>query len=177
MSKSLSVIQTVFKVLRIICKVALILCIVGGVGCGIGLICALFIPFIPNEIIALFSDEIHIGIGDIIIPCLSGLAVCVSEAVLFYFSERYFKNELEAGTPFTYEGSKEIFRLGVLCIAIPFGVSFFVGALQLIGKGLNGTEISTSFSIGRGLVLMLASAIFKYGAEISQGDTDRENEQ
>ena len=176
MSKSLSVIQTVFKVLRIICKVLFILCIVGGVGCIIGLTCALFVPFLHNAIIDIISDEAQISMGAIIIPCLSGLITCVSEAVLFYFSEIYFKRELESGTPFTYEGSKEIFRLGVLCIAIPFGASFLIGILELIGKGINGTDISSTFSIGRGLVLIFASVIFKYGAEISQKDTNQDNE-
>ena len=138
-----------------------------------------FIPFLPNEITELIADEAQMSIGAMMIACFAGLCVCASEAVLFRFGEIYFKNELEAGTPFTLEGSREIFRLGVLSIAVSVGVSLFLGIViaiwEAVSKGALSFDISTSFSLGRGLVLMFASLIFKHGAEISQGDTDKEN--
>lgn len=180
MSKSLSTIQTVFKVLKILCKVLFILCIVGAVGCAVGAICVCFVGVLPNEIIGLISDEAEISICAMVISCISGLVVCASEAVIFRFSEIYFTHVLEAGTPFTYEGSKEIFRLGVISIAVPLGVSILLGILlgisQVAFDGANSIDIDGSISIGGGLVLMFLSLIFKYGTELSQNGIDKEND-
>ena len=42
------------------------------------------------------------------------LIVCAGQAVLAKFAETYFKNKLQAGTPFTFGGAKELLRLGVM---------------------------------------------------------------
>ena len=49
------------------------------------------------------------------------MVVCAGEAVLAKFAEVYFQNELQAETPFTLAGAKELLRLGILTITIPTG--------------------------------------------------------
>ena len=172
MSKSLSTIQIVFKVLRIISKVVFILCIVGTVGCAIGLLTLCFIPALLSGISDIIVGETGLSVASMCVACFGGMVVCASEAVIFRFSEIYFSHELEAGTPFTYEGSKEIFRLGIISIVVPFAVSVLLGIVygifQVISGDSNSVDFSTSTSIGTGLVFIFASVIFKYGAELEQ---------
>ena len=134
MSKTLSTIQTVFKVLKILCKVVFILCLVGGIGCAVGLLILSIVPLAPLDIEEIIAEEADMSVASLCITCIAGIVVCASEAVVFKFSEIYFTHELEAGTPFTYEGSKEIFRLGIISLAVPFGASVFSGILLGIAQ-------------------------------------------
>lgn len=64
---------------------------------------------------------------------LSGwMIVCAGEAVVAKFAEIYFKNELQAETPFTIGGAKELQRLGILVIA----VSVFCNAAGVLVEGV-----------------------------------------
>ena len=64
---------------------------------------------------------------------LSGwMFVCAGEAVVAKFAEIYFKNELQAETPFTIGGAKELQRLGILVIA----VSVFCNAAGVLVEGV-----------------------------------------
>lgn len=64
---------------------------------------------------------------------LSGwMIVCAGEAVVAKFAEIYFKNELQAETPFTIGGAKELQRLGILVIA----VSVFCNAAGVLAEGV-----------------------------------------
>lgn len=180
MSKSLSTIQTIFKVLRIIAKVVFIICLVGAICSAVGLLILCLVPFMPHNVTDIISKETDMGIAAMCVACISGIVACVAEAVVARFCEIYFTHELEAGTPFTYEGSKEIFRLGIISIAVSFGVSVLLGILigiaQLI-SGATSIDIDTSTSIGTGLVFIFLSVVFKYGAEITQNEKESEEQQ
>lgn len=181
MSKSLSIIQTVFKVLKIICKVLFILCLVGGIGCAVGLLLLSLIPLASIGISEIITDEADMSIDSMCFACITGMVVCISEAVVLRFGEIYFTHELEAGTPFTYEGSKEVFRFGIISIIVPLAVSVFLGILYgffyLISGDISNMDIDNSVSLGGGLTLIFASVIFKYGAEIINNDKETEEEQ
>lgn len=175
MSKSLSTIQTVFKVLRIISKVVGIICLVGGIMCGVGILVSLIIPLMPDSIEKIIKEEADTGFLDMAFECIGGAVICISEAVIAFMSERYFARELEAGTPFTYEGSKELFRLGIISLAVPLGVSVFLGLLLGIFNliSVNGRlDISNSVSFAKGIIFMFSSLIFKYGAELEEKRRD-----
>ena len=64
------------------------------------------------------------------------LIVCAGQAVLAKFAETYFKNKLQAGTPFTFGGAKELLRLGVLTLDLSFdnGASIVLGVMFLPGS-------------------------------------------
>ena len=180
MSKSLSIIQTVFKVLRIIAKVVFIICLVGAICSAVGLMILCLVPFMPQNVTDIILEETDMGIGAMCIACISGVVACVAEAVIARFCEIYFAHELEAGTPFTYEGSKEIFRLGIISIAVSFGTSVILGILIGIAKLVSGAssfDIDASTSIGTGLVFIFLSVVFKYGAEINQNEKQTEEQQ
>lgn len=167
MSKTLSNILTVFKVVRVIAKVVFILCIIGAVGCAIGLFS---LRAVGNNLPPFIISENILSLPSVYAACISGLIACVGEAILAFLSERYFVNVLSAGTPFTMEGSKELFRLGVTSIIISAAISVASGFVFAIcayfSADLSSFDFNASISISTGLFFMFLSLIFKHGAEL-----------
>ena len=96
------------------------------------------------------------------------------EAVLAKFSERYFKNELKAGTPFTFAGAKEMLRLGILILAVPTGCAVAGSIVEGLVAGFMEVEkaavIGNEASIVLGVMFILAALLCRYGAELRQSD-------
>ena len=158
MSKTLSNILTVFKVLRVIAKVVFILCIVGGAGCLLGL-AALPLARIPSVTeLSYFA-------------CIAGACVCAGEAVFAYLAEKYFQSVINEGTPFSLDGAKECFRLGIASIIITVAVEVATGVTAGIVMLLSEAptldmDVDVTISLTTGLALLFLSMIFKYGAEL-----------
>ena len=100
------------------------------------------------------------------------------QAVLAKFAETYFKNKLQAGTPFTFGGAKELLRLGVLTLVIPTGCSVLGSIAEGIAAGFWNAEkaaaLDLSFDNGASIVLgvmfLPGSLPCRYGAELTQQD-------
>lgn len=172
MGKTLSNILTVFKVARIIAKIVFILCIIGGAGCLLGL------SALPLAEAVLSAVGEGVIVSSAYAGCIIGLFACTGEAVFAFFAERYFKNVLKAGTPFTFEGAKESFRLGIMSIIISVAVSIitgFIASIVLLFMLGNTADIdfNTSFSLSTGLFFLFMSLIFKHGAEVQQAYAER----
>jgi len=176
MSKTLSIILTVFKVLKIISKVVFILCIVGTAGCLVG--------FFATAVFGGMLDGMIAGGFDVYsscFACIIGIFACVGGAVFAFLSEKYFKNVLDAKTPFTFDGAKECFRLGIASLIISVAVSVASGiaegiAWMLSNFGSLNFDVNVSFSLSTGLFFMFLSLIFKYGAEL-QASTENTGSQ
>ena len=165
MSKSLKTIQTIVKVARVLAKIVMIICIIGAVCSAI----ALGAIFASGGLgyTDLFSS---VNLGDMYFGCIIALLACVAEGVLSFLAIKYFDHELASGTPFTFDGSKELFRLGLVNLAVGFGISFLQivisGIIWLYFPEMEGVSES-NFSVGTGISMMLLSLVFKYGAEVS----------
>ncbi len=171
MSKSLSTLQTIAKVAAIVCKVIFILCIVGAVGSLVGLLAlAILGPSLVGGNGHQFVDEVALMSG--ILGCITGMIICAGEAVLARMGERYFMHEQEAGTPFTKDGAKEIFRLGIASLIVSVatstacGIAF--GIVWIFEPSIGATDAPSAISIGVGLVCLLLSVIFAHGAELRE---------
>lgn len=122
--KTLNTIQTLSKIGRILSKIVSIFCIVGFAIC-----ITAFVPvFIMGKNVFTFggitlkniiSDYRPYSVGSVCFALANGAILCAGEAVLAQFAAHYFDRELKDGTPFTLEGANELFRLGILAIAIP----------------------------------------------------------
>lgn len=171
MSKTLSTILTIFKVAKIVAKVVFILCIVGGAGCLVGLAT---LPLLDLAIAAEFVAEEGIELGAAYLACIVGAVTCAGEAVFAFFAERYFGHVLESGTPFTFEGAKESFRLGIVSIIVSGAVAVTSGMglaiYQLITSDGAQIDVDMSVSLTTGLFFMFMSLIFKHGAELQAVD-------
>ena len=102
------------------------------------------------------------------------LIVCAGQAVLAKFAETYFRNELQAGTPFTFGGAKELLRLGVLTLVIPTGCSVLGRIAAGFWNAEKAAALDLSFdneaSIVLGVMFLPGSLLCRYGAELTQQD-------
>ncbi len=167
MSKTLSNILTVFKIARILAKIVFICCIIGGVCCLLGLFMLPMVEGVmPDGILAETGFDIDTAYLAMIVAIVS----CVGEAVFAFLAERYFKSVLDSQTPFTFNGAKECFRLGVASLIISAAVSIIsaiVAGIVVALAQINVVEpdFSTSITLSTGLFFMFISMLFKYGAE------------
>ena len=171
---TLKTIQTLSKIGKIISRIIFILCIVGFVGCIIGMISLAVIPSdlkIGDVTIHAFIEEkAKISIGACYAAMAAGMVLCVGEAVQCKFAELYFTHELAAGTPFTFDGSKELTKLGILTICISLGTSVVAAIVFAIIKaassGTGDLSLHNYSSAGIGVMFIIAGLLCKYGAEI-----------
>lgn len=180
--KTLKTIQKLSKVGKILCTVIFILCLVGAIGCVVGIIGLAVIP----ESIKIGDLTIHgiieknakISMGSLYAVLAMGLVYCIGEAVLCKIAKRYFVNELEAGTPFTFDVAKELIRLGILTICIPVGTTIVAAIVFAVMAQFNSdiTDIkfSNSISAGLGIMFIITGLICRHGAEVSAANNDEE---
>ena len=172
MSKTLSTILTIFKVVRIIAKVVFVLCLVGAGGC---LLALMMLSLIGNAASEWLAEE-GLTLALAYPACLTGLIACAGEAVFAFLSERYFANVLDKGTPFTHESARELFRLGVASIIISVGIAFasgvVIGIFMVFNNNLPDVDLDYSVSLSTGLFFMFMSLIFKHGAELQPNPTE-----
>lgn len=174
MSKTLSIILTVFKVAKIIAKVIFILCIIGGVGCLISLVT---LPLLGGMIPKGMLLEEGLDFSSTFLGVFVGFIACVGEAICAFFAEKYFGRVLNDKTPFTFDGSKKCFNLGLISIITSLAVLIASGIViaisLLIYPNVPGIEAEASISLSTGLFFIFMSYIFKHGAEIQMTDTQR----
>ena len=171
--KSLETVQKTFKVFEVITKVAEILCIVGASLCAVTALCAV-IWLGGGHVFSIFGTPIEPFFeGDLLTTYVKLLALTftiTADAILFGFAHNYLKHEQEEGTPFTEKGAKRLKKLGIRCIYIPV-IALSVSAAIAQWQGVKYFDItgnlpSTVFGIG----LILVSLVFRYGAELENGN-------
>lgn len=173
MSKSLKTVQTICKVCKVLAEIAFVLLVVGAV---LMLACGIFIGTDKMDALmssgALVLDEMLQQYG-VTQEYVTAVFICmtiiiVAEAVVAKFINVYFKHELKAGTPFTFEGAKEMLRLGIITIAVPVGASLvatIVFGIMAAGSGLD-SEFNFEISLGLGLMFLALSPLLKHGTEL-----------
>lgn len=173
MSKSLKTVQTICKVCKVLAEIAFVmfvvivaLMLVAAIFTGTGKLDALLSSG------ALDLDEMLQQYGatqeyvTAVIVCMT--IIIAAEAVVAKFINVYFKHELKAGTPFTFEGAKEMLRLGIITIAVPVGASLaatIVFDIMAAGSGLD-SEFNFEISLGMGLMFLALSPLLKHGTEL-----------
>ena len=91
-----------------------------------------------------------------------------ADAILLAFAGRYFKAEQAEGTPFTENGANLIRKLGICCIWMPI-VAIVIASVITVCLGVEQSgDVSNLPSLITGVVLILASLIFRYGAELEE---------
>ncbi|MBR1732021.1 MAG: hypothetical protein IJ725_06280 [Ruminococcus sp.] len=171
--KTLKTIQKLAKVGKVFCTIIFILSLVGGIGCIVGIIGLAVIPdglkIGDITIHSIIEKQADISLGTCYTSMAVGVVLCAGEAVLCKIAERYFKNELAAGTPFTLDGAKELMRLGILTICIPIGTiiisGIVYGVMSQIFGGVADYDINNYTSVGLGVMFIVMSLLCRYGAE------------
>lgn len=170
--KSLQTIQKTFRVFQILAKIAFIFCIVGASICAVGALCVMT-WYTGGQVFTLFGEPVTIftdgeDLKQTLAMLLSGLVYLTTDAILLAFAGRYFKTEQAEGTPFTKRGADLIKALGIHCIWMPI-VAVVISSVITVCLGVEKSgDVSNLPGVVTGIVLILASLIFRYGAELNR---------
>ena len=171
-SKNLDAIQVLAKIGKILSNIVQVCCIVGCCICLVGLIGMAVGVDIVKIGGAGLQDMANVSIGSVYATMAVGFIMCAGEAVLAGFATGYFKRELVVGTPFSYDGAKELMRLGILTICIPLGTQIVAAITHAIIKVTMGNvgsmDLGNGASVALGVTFIIVSVIFRYGAEIQE---------
>lgn len=181
--KTLTTIQKISKLGKTLSKIAFAFSVIGFVGClaglcGMGLGGGTLIKIGGVTLHGWILNDSGYSMGSIAAALAAWAIVCAGEAVLAKFAERYFENELKAGTPFTFAGAKEMLRLGILILAVPTGCAVLGSIVEGLVAGFMEVEkaavmdmrFGNEASIVLGVMFILAALLCRYGAELRQSD-------
>lgn len=173
--KSLNTIQTMAKVAKIVSNVIFICAIVGlclfvggAVGFAVG-----FDGFKLGgvQVNGLVSAQDGLSRGAMIAGLVKGILYCIGAIVIARFSLRYLQNELEAGTPFTKDGAKELQRLGILTavfsVVAQIVLAIVYTVLEKLYPGEAFAQIDLGVALTVGLAMIVISQICKYGTQLN----------
>ena len=173
--KTLKTIQVLAKIGKIISKIVFICSIVGFCLCVLGIVSlaagGTLIKIGGVTVRGLIENNAGIPLHELYASMIVGVFICAAEAVLSKFAGIYFKNELEAGTPFTLEGAKELMRLGILAVAIPLGTaivcSIIIGVMNVFFPGVDKISVNGFSSVGIGIMMIVMSLVCRHGTELN----------
>ena len=172
--KSLQTIQKTFRVFQILTKIAFVFSIVGAAICVVGVLCAA-VWYNGGQVFSLFGEPVTIfssgkGLNQVLAVLLSDMVLLTADAILLGFTGGYFKAEQAEGTPFTENGANLLRKLGIRCIWMPIVAVVIASVITVCLGAESGGDISNLSGLVTGIVLILASLIFQYGAELEQRD-------
>ena len=169
--KSLETIQKTFHVFEILTKIAMILSFVWAGLAALGMLCCA-VWYYGGTVIGANLDLFYLftetsDLLDATGVLLTDTIFAVTDGILFAFADSYLKSEQTDGTPFTKRGADEIKRLGIRVIVMML-VAVILAAIvsavfELPEIGI-GRECIASIFLG--IVLIITSLIFRYGAEL-----------
>ena len=168
--KTLQTIQKTFRVFQILAKIAFVFSIVGASVCALGAACAMtwsgggHVFSLFGQPIPAFAEGVDLQRAYAVL--LSDMVYLTTDAILLGFAGQYFKVEQAESTPFTESGANRIRKLGIRCIWMPI-VAVVIASVITVCLGVErGGDVSNLPSVVTGIVLILASLIFRYGAEL-----------
>ena len=178
--KTLNTLQTLSKIAKILSRIAFVCATVATCICVVGLICTAFgggevFKIGGVTVYGLLKVDSEEGLK-LVSTALSGaLITSIGMAVLAYFAEKCFANELKAGTPFTQEWAKELMRLGILIIVVPTACvvaaeivqGIVAGVLDASKENMLDIRFDNEGSIVTGVAMIVMSLLCRYGAECS----------
>lgn len=170
--KSLRIVQGLAKAGKILSRIIYICCIVGICGCLGGIISLIVGDMICNnngyDLNNLIETYTQINLATIYTYIAIGIILCIGELIVSKYAEKYFIKELEDGTPFTIEGSKGLFNLGMASIICTISSGVISSIVQGILSSFlsNVQDLSFDSSIGLGIAFIVVSFILKCGAEL-----------
>lgn len=172
--KSLQTIQKTFRVFQILTKIAMILSFIWAGLAALGLLCGIVwynggSVFGADQAL-MYRMTVTGSLNEMIGVLLVDMILALTDGTLLVFALRYFKAEQADGTPFTQRGADQVLHLGIRTIVLPLVAAILCAvACELLNVPQNAVrDWGNLNSLTTGLVLILASVIFRYGAELEQ---------
>lgn len=178
--KPLNTIQALSKIGKVLSKMIYICCIVGFILCAVGfaamLVGADTIKLGGVTLHSILEVEAGVGIGTSWAAIAVGMILCLGEFFVSRMAYRYFKNELDAGTPFTADGARELLHLGISVIWIPIVTAVLAqvaqGVIARLMEHVEKLSLNNAGSVALGVMLIISSLLCQYGAELKAKDKD-----
>ena len=170
--KALQTIQKTFRIFQTLTKIAMIFSFVWAGLSALGLFYSIACYF-GGTVVGINGALLYTlteagGLAEMIGVLLADTILALTDGILFVSALHYFKEEQEDGTPFTKQGAMQIKNLGIRIIVLPLVAAILVGVIYAIfGLTHNiGSDWSNFTSVTVGIILILASIVFRYGAEL-----------
>lgn len=170
--KSLHTIQKTFQVFQTLTKIFMILSFVWAGLAALGLLCVI-VWYSGGRVVGGSQEMMQLlmhtdSLMQMLGVLLADIVFALTDGILLAYAYRYFKTEQADGTPFTQSGADQIRRLGIRTIVLPMVAvilaAVFYGVFD-VPQAL-GSDSSNLSGVAMGIVLILASLIFRYGAEL-----------
>lgn len=170
MSKNLLVIQKCVRIFRVFVRVGMILSIAGSVfGLAATVLWVRWNNASADGVTQLDRLMRLVQQGDYyqtLAALIADTIACAFFAVLLSVALSYLTRELSDGTPFVDDTAIRLRRLGVLTIVLPI-VSIVLQMIPYTVFDLSAPDrLDNAGSVMLGVVLILASVVFRYGAEL-----------
>lgn len=172
--KTLSTIQTLSRIAKIISNIIFVCAIVGLCLSAAGILTLAFgfeaFKLGDITIRGLLPEEASVSEGMLYAFLVQTIIGCIAAIILTKFSIHYFKRELADGTPFTFDGAKELQRLGILGAVLPLAADMLSSVLCAVLERTipdvpaPATDVFGYVVIGVALIVM--SCLCRYGAEL-----------
>ncbi len=183
MNKNLKILQVLAKIGRILSTIVFVCGIVGAAGCLFGIISLAsgveVIKIGDLTLGGIIENEAGMSMGTLYTAMACSAIVCGGEIAIAKFAELYFKKELVAGTPFTDDGAKELFRLGIITVCVSFGsyvlASICHGIMAALLTDVSKYGLADTTSFGLGIVFIVVSFILKCANEQLRQNQNNEN--
>ena len=166
---TLQTIQKTFRVFHVLAKIAFIFSIVGAALCAVGALCAVSGLTLGTGLTVFGQPVMSFGSSGVnyaLAALLSDMVILIGDAVLLGFTVRYLALEQSDGTPFTENGATTLRRLGIRYIYIPIVTAVIASVIIVAFDAEPGRDISNLPELTTGIVLIITSLIFRYGAEL-----------
>lgn len=177
--KSLNIIQHIFKAAKILSEIAFVFAVIGFCASIVGILSLAFgadsvFKIGGVTVRGIISQNLGVDVKSIAASLCGTSIACAGIGITAKFSKVYLKNELAAGTPFTFAGAKEALRLGIITIALPTGCGVAGSVINGIVAGFLNVEKSGAFnafyndevSVAVGVMIIVMSFLCRYGAEL-----------
>lgn len=178
-SKSLKTLQIIAKVAKNICKIIFICAIVGVSGCLLGPIILylvdLIFKFNDTSLNEILVANANINLKSLYSYMIVGAIVLSGIGIVTKFAEIYFEHELKEENPFSFKLASELFRLGILIVAIPAASSFLTNKVYQLKIFINEViplKIDNAGSLIVGLIVIAMSLVCKYGSELKNNNSN-----
>lgn len=174
--KQPEVIQKTFRVFLRITKVFMFLSFVWAGLAVFGILCGV-IWYQDGSVVGveprlLYSLTETSGVTELIVVLLVDMIAGLTDGVLFGSAYRYLKAEQYDGTPFTHRGAEQIRQLGIWVIVLPVVAMILISvvcAVFVLPQSI-ADDWGGGCSVCLGIVLILASLIFHYGADLEEAE-------
>ena len=172
--KSLQTIQKTFRVFQTLTKIAMILSFVWAGLAALGILCGT-VWYHGGTVVGANQELFYTltetgGMTEMIGVLLVDTVLALTDGILLAFALRYFRTEQADGTPFTKRGAEQIRHLGIRTIVLPLVATILAAVVcAVFDLPQNaGGDWGNFTSVTMGIVLILASLIFRYGAELEE---------